>query len=100
MNSATPIQTNEQAERRQVFNQRATEDAIIEAAMEKWREENEVGGVIDNESGSVTIGTYGGDLGEPLATYRYGFGVNGELLLWSEEEGEKAPEELADDDTL
>lgn len=91
----------QQEERAQLLQRRTLESAIIDAAEEKWREENEFGGFIDAESGTVTIGTYGGDLGEPLATYRYGFGVNGELLLWSEEEGEEAPAELADiDDTL
>ncbi|MCZ7634087.1 MAG: hypothetical protein M5U20_11505 [Phycisphaerales bacterium] len=90
----------QQEERKQLFQRRTLEDAIIDAAEERWREENEVGGVIDPEAGTVTIGTYGGDLGEPLATYRYGFGVNGELLLWSEEEGDEAPAELADEDTL
>lgn len=87
----------QQEERKQLFKRRTLECAIIDAAEEKWREENEVGGFTDKEAGTVTIGTHGGDLGEPLATYRYGFDAEGNLLLWNEEEGEEAPAELADE---
>lgn len=97
MNEATTMQTNEHAEREQAFQRRAMESNILDAALEKWREENEFGGDVDPVARTVTVGDFGGAF-DVRTTYRYGFDVNGGLHLWNEEEGEKAPEEVADSD--
>lgn len=85
--------TREQRIQEQAFRHRAMESTILEAAIEKWQEEREFGGDVDTKARTVTIGEFAGS--DERTTYRYGFGVNGELLLWNEEEGENPPEELA-----
>lgn len=90
----TAMETNvKMSAEEQAFQSRAIEGTILEAAMEKWREENEFGGDVDTESRTVTVSVCGGDF---AATYRYGFDEYGGLHLWNEEDGEEAPEELAD----
>jgi hypothetical protein len=93
--SNVKVSAEVQSDREQLFQRRTLESTILEAAMDKWREENEFGGDVDTESRTVTVGDFGGAF-DIRTTYRYGFDENGGLHLWNEEDGEEAPEELAD----
>lgn len=90
-NETIQVSPEVQAEREPAAQRRALEEAIFEAAKERWLEAHEFGADVDPKTRTVNVGP----MGEGV-DYRYGFDASGNVHVWDEEGGEKAPADVTD----
>jgi hypothetical protein len=72
---------------------RMMERHIAERAVEHFIHKREMGADADLSDMSVTVTDGAGDIEE---TYRFGFGPDGELHFWNEDDGEEPPADVVE----